>query len=256
MLDPKTSDAYYHSADDDGNSRKSTSFHQGIRMSVRFGAYIMDVSARRLRRGSADVHLSPKAFDLLSLLIARRPSVVEKADLRRALWRDVHVVEATLSNLVAEIRAALDEGSTDPSHIRTVHGVGYAFAMDATETFPRGAAPDDHVAYWVVWKERAIPLSAKDNGVGRDPSCAVWIDAGGVSRRHARIRVGGPDRQEAVTIEDLGSTNGTCVRGQRIEGVEPLVHGDRIRLGDATLLFRSRLSEAATRRIKRDRDRS
>ena len=121
MLDPKTSDAYYHSADDDGNSRKSTSFHQGIRMSVRFGAYIMDVSARRLRRGSADVHLSPKAFDLLSLLIARRPSVVEKADLRRALWRDVHVVEATLGNLVAEIRAALDEGSTDPSHIRTVH---------------------------------------------------------------------------------------------------------------------------------------
>lgn len=225
-------------------------------MSTRFGAYVIDVGARRLRRGTEDVHLSPKAFDLLSLLVARRPTVVEKAELRRALWPDVHVVEATLSNLIAEIRSAVDDRRAAPSHIRTVHGVGYAFATDAVDT-PAGASVVEHrPAYWVVWKERAIPLVAGDNVVGRDPSCPIWIDAAGVSRRHARIRVTEGDGGGVVTIEDLGSTNGTSVRGRKIDDRERLAHGDRIDLGDVSLSFRARASEAATRKIRLDRGRS
>ena len=56
-------------------------------MKIQFGDITFDAEARRLTRGDQGLHLSPKAFDLLALLIARRPAVVEKAALRQHLWR-------------------------------------------------------------------------------------------------------------------------------------------------------------------------
>jgi len=219
----------------------------------RFGSFTIDTEARRLTRGQTDVHLSPKAFDLLTLLLERRPSVVDKADLRKVLWPGVHVVDASLSNLVTEIRGALDGDQPGTSAVRTVHGVGYAFGGDLTALGPAPRGEQPRVAScWLVWKERALPLIVGDNVIGRDGSCAVWIDAGGVSRRHACLRVPAEDSSETVTVEDLGSTNGTYVQGRRVRGVESVQHGARLRLGDATLVFRARASEAATRRIRRD----
>ena len=82
-----------------------------------------DLLVERLTRDGQDVHLSPKAFDLLVLLITRAPAVVDKSEIRTHLWPGVHVVDANISNLITEIRAAIAPASL----IRTVHGVGYAF---------------------------------------------------------------------------------------------------------------------------------
>jgi pSer/pThr/pTyr-binding forkhead associated (FHA) protein len=68
--------------------------------------------------------------------------------------------------------------------------------------------------------------------LGRDPEAAVWVNTSGVSRHHARVRVSGP----GALIEDLGSKNGTFVRGERINGLTPLSDGDEIRLGLLVLL--------------------
>ena len=51
-----------------------------------------------------------------------------------------------------------------------------------------------------------------ENVIGRDPRSSVWVDASGVSRRHARILVSG----DAVTLEDLGSKNGTFVGARAV----------------------------------------
>ena len=66
------------------------------------------------------------------------------------------------------------------------------------------------VRYWLVWETRQVPLTEGDNILGRAPDAAVWIDALGVSRRHARIIVEGRDATskiwEARTARTWGPT--------------------------------------------------
>jgi DNA-binding winged helix-turn-helix (wHTH) protein len=58
---------------------------------ARFGQFTLDTDQRRLFRGEADVHLTPKAFDLLVLLIDEAPHVVRKGALHQRLWQDTFV---------------------------------------------------------------------------------------------------------------------------------------------------------------------
>ena len=92
-------------------------------MQICFEECQFDDEARRLWRKGEPVHLTPKAFELLRLLIESRPRALSKDELRGELWPDVVVDEANLKNLVAEIRAALGPVNV----IRTVHRYGYAF---------------------------------------------------------------------------------------------------------------------------------
>jgi transcriptional regulator with AAA-type ATPase domain len=79
-------------------------------------------------------------------------------------------------------------------------------------------------------QERAFLLEAGDNLVGKDRSCRVALPLRGVSRLHAVLRVDG----EAVTVEDLGSKNGTRING-RLIGRAPVHPGDRLSFGSAHL---------------------
>lgn len=219
-------------------------------MRVAFGPYVLDDGTRQLLRTGAAVHLSPKAFQLFAMLVEARPSVVGRTTLRQRLWPDTHVVDAGLGNLVAEIRSVLGE---DASLLRTVHGVGYAFDGEARDV--AASSRSDTAAaprYWLVWGERAIVLERPENVIGRDPSCAIWIDAPGVSRRHACIRLPEAGDDDTPEIEDLASTNGTDVNCRTIRTPSPLQDGDEIALGEATLTFRGwQHADAPTRRVKR-----
>ena len=64
--------------------------------------------------------------------------------------------------------------------------------------------------------------------IGRDPACDISFADSAVSRRNSRVFLAGG----AVYIEDLGSQNGTCVNGSRIEMARVLRSGDEIRMGD------------------------
>lgn len=210
-----------------------------------FGEFHLNPATRQLLRGDAEVHLSPKAFDLLSILIARRPEVVTKEALRDRLWPGTNVVDANLNNLASEIRSALDDDPQRPQFLRTVHRVGYAFCgqVDEETSQPRG---------WLIWNDKTIPLANGNTMLGRDPQCAVWIDAPGVSRRHASIRIAGEGAAAKAQIEDLASTNGTLVDGRAIPGPTDLRDGHEITIGEATLTFRSVASTGAlTKKIKR-----
>ena len=221
-------------------------------MRVRFGDFTLDARTRQLARGREDLHLSTKAFDLLSLLIERRPAVVDKATIRQQLWPGTHVVDANLTNLVAEIRTVLADRSSPPLFVRTVHGIGYAFSGVASDAgVARAADPPGAPRFWLVWKERAIVLAHEETVIGRDPTCAVWIDAPGVSRRHARIRIPADGAAGRVVLDDLDSTNGTFLRGARVLQPEPLENGDAIRIGRATITFRAwKDAGAATKRVR------
>ncbi len=230
-------------------------------MRVRFAHFALDSDTRQLLRDGEDVHLSPKAFAVLSVLLAKRPNVVAKADLFGEVWPDVFVVDANLNVLVGEIRRALDDDAQSPRFIRTVHGIGYAFCGQVTEPdrpsgggrvrlqperFIEGGAA---VRFWLAWKNQTFSLEEGDHIIGRDPRCEVWVDHSGVSRRHARIRIEGGEARPVLT--DLESTNGTFVAGKRITEDTPLTDGDAIKVGSVTLKFREWTEHASrTRRIR------
>jgi hypothetical protein len=68
--------------------------------------------------------------------------------------------------------------------------------------------------------------------IGRDITNDIVINDPEVSRHHLRLTQGGG----GFTIEDLGSTNGTFVNGQRLTGARPLSHGDMVGLGETVTL--------------------
>jgi DNA-binding winged helix-turn-helix (wHTH) protein len=78
------------------------------------------------------VHLEPKAFRLLELLLAARPKALSKRDLQDELWPKTYVSERSLARLVANLRIAIGDRATEPRFIRTVHGFGYAFCGDVS----------------------------------------------------------------------------------------------------------------------------
>lgn len=195
---------------------------------VRFGRFTLDPATRQLTRDGMPVHLTPKAFALLSLLTAEAPRVVPKDELHRHLWPQHFVTDASLLGLVKELRRALDDRG-DGDLVRTVHRVGYAFAAAVQRESP----PAPRAVAWVMAGSVYVPLHQGENLIGRDADCTVRLDLPNVSRRHARIVVIGDD----ATIEDLGSTNGTLLADRTVARPTPLRDGDCIRVGNATLTF-------------------
>ena len=204
---------------------------------LRFGDFELDSGQRLLLRHGSATPLSPKGFQLLELLLDRRPEAISKAELLDRLWQGSFVSDASLHNLVAEIRAALDDHARTPRFIRTVSRYGYAFhgeVRSAPETDGRSlrtALPGPRL----VSRQREWPLSEGPNVIGRDRDCTVCIDSGTVSRHHARIVM----TSGAATIEDLGSKNGTSVGGRKITKPIALEEGAEVRVGAVTMTFRT-----------------
>jgi DNA-binding winged helix-turn-helix (wHTH) protein len=213
--------------------------------SVRFGRFTLDRAQRLLLRDEAPVHVGPKAFELLSTLIAAAPRVVTKGELHARLWRDSYVSDATLTGLVKEVRRAL--GDVDPAWpiIRTVHRVGYAFSVALEGGEP--AQQRSPTSHWVVARGRRIMLHEGENVVGRDPAVEVWLDAPSISRRHSRILVAG----DRITLEDLESKNGTRVGDTLVTQVTALRDGDRITFGSVACVYRSAITGLSTETAKR-----
>jgi DNA-binding winged helix-turn-helix (wHTH) protein len=199
-----------------------------------FGDCILDTDTREVHCQGRPVHLGPKAYDLLQLLLAARPRVLSKLDLYGKLWPDVAVSESSLSTVVAELREALGDCAKESRYIRTVYGYGYAFSAKAVEVGAIGSPTTSTSGYRLVWGTQEIPLDEGEYLIGRARGVPVQIDDPAVSRHHARIVVS----RGVATIEDLGSRNGTALRGERLDGIATLADGDTLVIGPVTLLVR------------------
>ena len=221
-------------------------------MRTAFGRWLLDTGTRQLLEGGKPVPLSPKAFDLLALLVGNRPRALSKDEIHERLWPGTHVSDANLAGLVAEIRRAVGDDARTPRFVRTVQRFGYAFSGAASAD---GGAGDNPVApqsmFWLVDGKRQIPLAEGENVLGREPFAGSFT-ATSISRRHARLTVVG----SRAYLEDLGSKNGTFLRGQRVETTQPVVDGDSIELGSVVLVFRGPELDRSTRTWKRDRRKS
>jgi len=205
-----------------------------------FGDCVLDTGARELRRAGTPRELSPKAFQFLELLLSSRPRAVAKSLIHERLWPDTFVSDGSLARVASEVRAAIGDDARHPQLVRTVHRHGYAFSGPvAVEGAGVASQP---TPFRLLWGERQIPLVEGENLLGRGADAAVRIDLGRVSRMHARITIEG----EKATLEDLGSKNGTFLRGSRVVAPAALLDGDEIGVGTALLLFRSDAGDSTT----------
>ena len=115
----------------------------GSRRVLRFEAFALDLSRCTLRRGSEELPLRPKSFDVLRYLAEHPSRVVSKAELFEAVWPQVSVTDDSLVQCIKEVRQAL--GDSERLLLRTVAKRGYVLdarvAQDDDPGRPADAGP-------------------------------------------------------------------------------------------------------------------
>jgi len=215
----------------------------------RFGGFTLDHDTRQLLSNGDEIHLSPKAFDLLALLVANRDRAVSKAELQQRLWPSTFVEETNLATLAAEIRRALRDSAANPKFVRTVYGFGYRFVGEVTADVSVTGPEHARARLWLVFERRHIPLLEGVNVIGRAADAAIPIESPGISRYHARIVV----THGEATLEDLGSKNGTHLNGSRITMPRRLTDGNQIGLGAVVMTFRIASQMSPTETVPTER---
>ena len=136
-------------------------------MRARFGEFTLDTDTRQIFRADEEIHLSPKAYELLTILVEHRPRALSKNELHTRLWPATFVSEVNLATLVAEIREALGDDARKPRFVRTAHRFGYAFSGATVDT-PQTETSDTNFC-WLVKGGRRLPLRSGENVLGREP---------------------------------------------------------------------------------------
>jgi DNA-binding winged helix-turn-helix (wHTH) protein len=114
-----------------------------------FGPFKVDPGKEILSREGVPVPLTPRAFQILLVLLERAPEAVTKDEMMRAVWADTFVEEANLSRNIFLLRKALGESPQDHRYVLTLPGRGYRFAEPVRTTAPdadAGTAPAGPVA--------------------------------------------------------------------------------------------------------------
>ena len=202
-----------------------------------FGPFRLDAREHLLLRAGTEVPLPPKVFEALMFLVRRSGELLDREALLEELWPGTFVTDATLTQTIWLLRKALGKSRESGELIETVPRVGYRF-VGAVRRLPRLAdtiPPGEKLREcFLLHARERVRLVQGENVVGRDPEAALRVDLDTVSRRHARILLTG----DTAVLEDLGSKNGTFVRGTRIGDPTPLADGDEIFLGEVPLVFR------------------
>lgn len=114
-------------------------------VAVRFGSFEVDLEERELRRCGVRIKLQNQPFQILTELIRRPGEVVDREDLRKAVWPENTFVdfERGLNAAINKVRQSLGDSAVTPKYIETVAGRGYRFLVPVEVIVaPESAAPD------------------------------------------------------------------------------------------------------------------
>jgi len=120
--------------------------------SYEFGDFRLDPADCVLRCGGEPVALTPKAFDLLLLLIENRGTLVAKETIMKRVWPDAVVDEANLANNISLLRKVLGDSA---NLIQTVPRRGYRFVGEVRE---EGAVAEPVRRLWWPYAAAAAAL--------------------------------------------------------------------------------------------------
>ncbi len=110
-----------------------------IKRVYEFRRFRLDAQEGVLLKDDRPVPLTPKAFDLLLLLVENRGHLVLKEEIMSRLWPESFVEEVNVNRNISTLRRALADSPTDPAYIETVPKRGYRFVAPAVEVLVDGA---------------------------------------------------------------------------------------------------------------------
>ena len=137
----------------------------GGREVFHFGEFTLEVAERRLTHGGEVIRLSPKAHDVLVLLLRQAGRLVTKDELLSKVWPETCVEEGILTVHVSALRKAFGDDTRSSGYIETVSRSGYRFVAPVTreqadrDMAPLHAQPRPVELYELVGRGRARVLS-------------------------------------------------------------------------------------------------
>jgi DNA-binding winged helix-turn-helix (wHTH) protein len=209
------------------------------------GEWLVEPDLDRISRGSEQYGLRPRVTELLVCLADRAGELATKQYLIDNVWRTEFVTVNALTQLIAELRRALGDNAEDPRYIETIPRRGYRLISPTVAVRPTNSlnTKKDFRFMLVDDQDVEMGLVEGENIIGRSPDVAIRIDTSKVSRHHACIRVAG----NTATIEDLGSKNGTFLRGRRLEQATRIEDSDEIQIGANLARFQFKVLDDETR---------
>jgi len=213
-----------------------------LRTSFGVGHWRVDPALNSVAGPMATAHLEPKVREVLVCLAEHASDVVSKELLLRSVWPDTCVTDDVLTRAIFELRRVFGDEVRRPRVIQTIPKRGYRLIAPVVLDIDRTAASPtkEETTCTLTWRERGVTLTEGIYLLGREESLPIRVPFPSVSRRHARITIGGG----AVTVEDLASKNGTFLRDTRLTAPTLLRNGDTLVAGKVRI--RVRLSMPST----------
>ncbi len=218
---------------------------QENRRPFQVGDWLVEPDLDRISRGDESSSLRPRVTELLVCLAASAGKLATKQQIIDEVWRTEFVTVNALTQLIAELRTALGDDAAKPRYVETIPRRGYRLIAptDYAEAPPTQNKGEASKFLLVDEDGSELELTEGENLIGRSPDAAIRVDTSEVSRRHARIVIDGT----TATVEDLGSKNGTYLRGLRIDRASPIEDADEIQIGANLARFRVKVIDDETR---------
>ncbi len=207
----------------------------------RVGDVLVEPEANSIANSDGCVRIEPLLMDLL-VFLARRPGrVVRREEIFDGVWQQRYVARSALTRAMALLRQALGDDANQPRFVETIPKRGYRLIAPVEGLEPVApASPSGGISLLIGDCE--LPLSEGEHVIGRSDDAEVRIPAARISRRHARIVV----RDGHAYLEDLGSKNGTSLRGRPVMSAVELSDRDVITIGATVLVVRVADADAPT----------
>ncbi|MCT2584761.1 response regulator [Actinophytocola gossypii] len=110
--------------------RRASAVPAGEEAVVETAAFTVDLAAKKVRRGGAEVHLTPTEWGILELLVRNRGKLVGQKQLLREVWGPAYASETHyLRVYLAQLRRKLEPHPARPAHLVTEPGMGYRFEV-------------------------------------------------------------------------------------------------------------------------------
>jgi DNA-binding winged helix-turn-helix (wHTH) protein len=156
-----------------------------------FEACVLDTDRRELRRDDAMVAVEPQVFDLIAYLIRNRDRVVDRDDLRAAIWSGRIVSESTLNTRINAARSAIGDSGDEQRLIRTLPRKGFRFVGAVREDDATPPQPDTAAGLAAASgadRQLAVRQANGDVASAPQPAPAELLVPSGAVRRASRAR--------------------------------------------------------------------